>query len=228
MRSSTPWAASRVAPAAAWPAVSLPSVSRTMRRAFPAGENGAGEIQRAADVRGLAFRGVGPLDRRLQVRGGRLPELGLGGETDDARGIVGVLRREARRDEVPRFLLRRRRDAGRVIDDEQHRQFPRRQQPADAGQRQDQQQHDERAQGEAHLALGGRHVGQRAALRPDEEDKDQGKRERPGMRQIHEALHSVRLRERATIPRRRATGPPPPDTATAAIRRAAPGTRSAA
>ena len=75
------------------------------------GEDRAGKIERAADVRGLALRQRRPLRGRLQVRGGRLPELGPGSESDDTGGIIGMLRRETRRDEIAGFFLCRSRDA---------------------------------------------------------------------------------------------------------------------
>ena len=68
------------------------------------GKNGAGKIERAADVRGLALGELRPSLRQPRARRG-LPQLGVFGETDHAGDVVRALRREARRDEIARFFF---------------------------------------------------------------------------------------------------------------------------
>jgi hypothetical protein len=161
----------------------------------PGREDGTGEIERAADVRGLSpVRFPGPDSRVGVVRGWFFPEFRARVESDQAVHILCMFRRAAGLDEFGGFLPRGVRNAGRFVEDEEDGQILRGQQPAETGQGEHQQEHDEGAQDEADLALERSHVGQRAALGPHEEDDEEQKAQRPGMGEIDQAVHSVRLR----------------------------------
>ena len=129
--------------------------------------------------------------RELQIGGRRLPEAGRLGETDDARAVAGRPAGEALATNSRACF----RAAAEMLAESSTAKSTASSREGSsqrsAGQREHEEQQDERAQGEADAPLRGRQVGERAALRPDEQDDDEREREKPGMREF-DACRSFR------------------------------------
>ena len=150
---------------------------------FIRGENRAREIKRALEIRRRALFERGPFFRSETWRG-RLPDLSIAGKSDHARVVARALFFQGLRHEITRRILRRWRNARRLIDRKNHGDIPRRQPQPHARERADEQEQNHEAHRKAQGALERRQVRERAALAEPHERHDHEQRQEKRMRQF--------------------------------------------